>query len=321
MSNTRYLHTSENDRVKETAKIDGVNVPVHELLDDNMLIEKVSCLGESWKSPLFIFKPVRSEKYYPLSKFVGLFDILGFFHDVVREISVYFIEDGEEESARSYIAERLEKDASLYIAYDQTGTFDDIAEYPSGIFRFGNETPFSYTGGVELIRKERLEYIAQKAIASEMETYANVFGFKEHAFENGGYENVRSAIDAYGLGHVKFGMDEAQFDTVTRTSTLRFDPFAENIMEALGEDMSRYEEWLSWKTLIDDTLKIMRVWSYALRISGAPFNVLGYRLNESEIYDRRVDAELTAQIAELIGVDSMLESVFVHEVPIEDVLA
>lgn len=318
MAKKRYLHTSDEERAKDTVPIGGARKPVRELLDYDIQLTDVPCMGPNGREPLFVLDASTSNFFYPLTR---MFETLGFFGEGVYEVMVHFVED--EKTSKRYVEDRLAKDPNMYVAYDQTGMFDDKSCYPSSTFACTGSTFRSceYRGGIDMIEPARLSVIADAAVKSAAENYAQAFGFKDDRSDESCYGNVKSTIEAYGLGYVRFALDEEQFDSVVESRVPESNASAESVMISLGDVMPRYGEWLELNRLREDTLKVIRVWNYALRVSGTPFNVLGYRFNESEIYDRRVDTELTARVAEMTGVASMLESVFSGGVPIEDILA
>lgn len=306
------------DQARHSVEVNGERRDVSELLDNDILVSDVPNMSANGKtSPLFVLFAESSEFFHA---FMRMFNALGFFSDSIYDVSVYFIED--EKTAHRYISERLSKDPNMYVAYDQSGMYDDVASYPHNVFETGAERHAGcrFSGDISLVGPDVVKSIADAAIVAARNAYGRDFGFKDDLSRMSTYRNVKSAFDAYGLGYVSFEMSEEEFDAM-REQGSGYDTIPERLMCDFGEQAPRYDEWKTWKDRADDTMKVMQVWNHALRISGIPFNVLGYRLNETEVYDRFVDAELTRKIAEMIGVDGMLENIFVHGVPIEDVLA
>lgn len=214
------------------------------------------------------------------------------------------------------------------LVWDQSGVLQDLAFVRTDMFRKGEQSGYGYEflEGFDFtaVSDEDARYVSEIAICNAERNYAQAIGILGGAGSGQSeYIYAKQAIEAFGNGYVDFMLSEEDFDEIVHDQFWRHDDeiYAAGIVRRAPDGIFDKETFDTWEKARQEVLDMMRIWQAAIELANLPVNVVGYRYNEEEVYNREFDVEMTRKLGDIIGAHPMLDNYFVHGVPIEDILA
>lgn len=240
----------------------------------------------------------------------------------ISEVVFYFVwEDAVDAGIfPQCVEEFLAMDKNVFVAYDETGRFDGVALLTTDALDI-TKTKCSFAGIIDYVDEELLDDIRYSATVQteyELANELSEYGFSPHV---DGFAMSRM-VEAMGLGHVSYPLARSIAEILNQGVTgnnLSVAPqVAADIVVKVGEEMRDADNIMYLLEQSTRVSAVARIWATAVKNAGIPF-VLNWCNSDDNQW--HVDQNMLCKMAELLGVDTMMETHFIHGVPIDDVVA
>lgn len=308
----RYLDRTPTIRSMQL----GYQLKVSELLDR---ISVVSDNAVNAPRALVVMYESHNRAWYDTFSYIEALKVLP---AGISEVVFYFVwKDAVDAGIFPHCVEEfLAVDKNVFVAYDETGMFDGVALLPTDALDI-SKTKCSFAGSIDRIDEELLDDIRYSATVQTEYEFANElsqYGFSPHV---DGFAMSRM-VETMGLGYVSYPLTRSIAEILNQGitgSNLSVAPqVAANIAAKVGEEMRDADNVIY---LLEQSIRVsaaIRIWAAAVRNAGIPF-VLNWCNSDDNQW--HVDQNMLCKMAELLGVDTMMETHFIHGVPIDDVVA